>query len=183
MKNLSLIVLSLLAVVVGAADIPLGNPDFKINSKGVMPYWVFTSKDPAAGTVDMEMLPNGKGAVKISSHSAKNFFGIIQHVSLNKFPQVKPGEKLKITLSYKQKNEDVERGGFVNMAGYGSKGRWLDKDSARTSGSFDWKDCSFVQVIDGVPAEAKGFFISLYLGKTTGTVWFSEPKIDIEVVK
>lgn len=183
MKKLYLIALMLVAVAAGAAEVKLHNPDFDMSNKGKLYWWIISHNDPAVGTAERVTLPNGRGAIKLTSTSGTKYFGIFQHVGVKIFPTLKAGEKIEMKMTWKQKNENVISGGFVNFSGYLSKGRFFDTDSPRTGGSFDWKEMSVVKVLDKVPADAKNFVIYLYLGKTTGSVYFAEPKLEINVIK
>ena len=167
-----------------AVEIPLKNSAFVAKDDGTIIDWHPLSRDPEAGTVSVVPYKDGKFAVKISSTTAKNYFGIWQGgFKIQKFPRPAADEKLIVSMTFRQKNENVLNGGFVTFKFFSKKGYLMGRETKRLSGTFDWSDREVSVEFPNVPAETAFFTVNLFLGKTTGAVYFAEPKLFMEVVK
>lgn len=182
MKKTMLAALALFTILAYAAEIPLRNPEFK-PANGKIPFWWICS--PQGGTCEAVSLPGQKGrfAVKLSSTTGDKYFGIAQYLPYEKVPKPGPGEMLQFKLTFRQKNENVGYGGFANLSVYTPKGYAAGSDTNKLSGTFDWKEVTAIRKFAQFPDDTKTFVLYFYLGKTTGTVYFTDPKLEVEVVK
>ncbi len=181
MKKYALTAAMLVCGIVFAVEIPLRNPEFK-SADGKIAGWRIEN------TGRVETVPYGEKAgtfaVKLSSDTALKYFGISQGgFDLAKFPRPAADEDLQITLTFRQKNENVADGGFANVSFFSKKGYLGGRDTPKRSGSFDWTDVETSVRFKEFPADARFFSLRLYLGKSTGTVYFAEPRLFVNVVK
>lgn len=172
MKSLAMTILTLLACGIFAAEIPLQNPEFK-TAGGQIPGWRLINPKDTTGSVSSEPYAEDgqQRALKISSTQGKTYFGVFQGgFDLKKFPRPGAGEALRITLTYRQKNENVADGGFVNFSFYSKEGYLIGRDGVKRSGTFDWGDAEASVTFPEWPKDAAFFAVRLFLGKSTGSV-------------
>ena len=170
--------------MLSAAEIPLKNPQFESNGK-VIYHWQTVERNDASGTAESIPYPDRTGfyALKLSSTSGIRYFGMVQgDFNLDLIPRPKAGENLRFIMTFRQKNENVANGGFVNFSFFSKKGYLVGRDSKFRSGTFDWGDVTASVVFKEFPKDAKFFQIRFFLGKTTGTVYFAEPKLYAVIV-
>lgn len=169
--------------VAGAVEIPLKNAAFATKGN-VITDWFPTSANQKIGSATAIAYKDGKNALKISSSTGTTYFGVWQGgFDLKKFPRPAKDEKLVVTMTFRQKNEKVLNGGFVNFTFLSKKGYLMGRDSKKLPGTFDWSDREVSVEFPAIPAEAAFFTVRFFLGKTTGTICFAEPKLFMEVVK
>ena len=167
-----------------AVEIPLKNSAFVAKADGSIIDWYTLGKAPEAGTVSVVPYKDGKSAVKIASTTAKTYFGVWQGgFKVKNFPRPAADEKLIVSMTFRQKNENVLDGGFVTFKFFSKKGYLMGRETQRLSGTFDWSDRDVSVEFPNVPEETAFFTVNLFLGKTTGAVYFAEPKLFMEVVK
>ena len=90
---------------------------------------------------------------------------------------------MRFALVFRQKNENVANGGFVNFSFFSKKGYLTGRDTKMMPGTFDWGDVEATAVFPEFPKDAAFFTVRLFLGKTTGTVYFAEPRLYVDVIK
>ena len=181
MKKIAVITAVICGFALAAVEIPLKNPEFK-SVDGKISHWR-TENTGRVETVPYDGKP-GTFAVKLSSDTALKYFGVSQGgFDLKKFPRPAADEELQITLTFRQKNENVADGGFANVSFFSQKGYLGGRDTAKRSGTFDWTDVETSVRFNEFPADARFFSLRLYLGKSTGTVYFAEPRLFVNVVK
>lgn len=172
-------------VGVTAVEIPLVNPEFNV-VEGKIPGWQADVIKGNSGIVSSVVCDesSGRRAIKISCDKAVGYFGIYQGgIDLKKFPHPGEGEELLITLVFRQKNENVSDGGFANVSFYSETGYIAGRDTPKRSGTFDWGEVETSVRFKEIPRGARFFYLRFYLGKTSGTVYFSEPRLFVNVVK
>ncbi len=188
MKKFAMTMLTLAACGLFAAEIPLQNPEFNVVN-GQIPGWRPIDVKDTSGSISSEPYAGNdaataKRALKISSTQGTKYFGALQGgFDLRKFPRPGAGEALRVTLVFRQKNENVADGGFVNFSFYSKQGYLIGRDSVKRSGTFDWGDAEASVTFPEWPKDAAFFAVRLFLGKSTGSVWFAEPKLYVDVVK
>ena len=185
MKKLTLAALILLAGALSAVEIPLRNPEFKTDDKGAIPFWTAIEPKDRSGNFQSVPFDAEKGicALKISSAEGIRYYGVCQGgFDLKKFPRPGAGEALQITMRFRQKNENVANGGFVNFSFFSKKGYLIGRDTKMIPGTFDWGDIEASTVFPEFPKDAAFFQVRFFLGKSTGTVWFAEPKLYMNVI-
>lgn len=166
----------------GAVEIPLKNADFISKGSQIIDWHVLGGA--ANGTISTVPYKDGKNAIKISSTSGKAYFGAWQGgFKIQDFPRPAENEKLLVTMTFRQKNENVLDGGFVTFKFFSKNGYLMGRETKRLSGTFDWSDREVSVEFPNLPAETAFFTVNLFLGKTTGTVYFAEPKLFMEAVK
>ena len=182
MKKIALLFLFAAAFSLSAVEIPLRNPQFK-SADGKITHWASIEPGAAISSVPYPDAPD-TFAVRISSDKATKYFGVVQGgFDLSRIPRPQAGEKLQFTLKFRQKNENVGNGGFFNISFFSAKGYLVGRDSAKRSGSFDWEDIETSVVFNELPSDVKFMQVRFFLGKTTGTVYFAEPKLYVNVIK
>ncbi len=168
-----------------SVEIPLINPEFKL-VEGKIPGWrteVIKGNTGTVSSVPYEEA-SGRRAIMITCDNAVGYFGVYQgNFDLKKFPKPGEGEELQITITFRQKNENVADGGFANVSFYSEKGYLVGRDTPKRSGTFDWGDVEATVRFKEFPREARFFYLRFYLGKTTGTVYFAEPRLFVNIVK
>lgn len=180
---LAMMVLS--AALLPAIEIPLRNPQFSVQD-GVIDGWRAVEPDDPSGSY--ESVPykpeSGMRAVRITSSQGVKYYGVVQGgFDMGGIPRPKADEALQITLRFRQKNENVANGGFVNFSFFSQNGYLVGRDTKMLPGTFDWGDVEASAIISAVPDEAKFFQVRLFLGRTTGTVYFAEPRLFMNIVK
>ena len=182
MKKMLMAVLSVLTVWAFAVEIPLRNAEFK-PANGKIPFW--RVNNPEHGSCEAVPLDGaaGKFVLKLSSTSGEKYFGAMQYLDYKSFPKVGEGEMLQFKLTFRQKDVDVNYGGFANFSAFNKKGYIAGADTDKISGSFDWKEVTAIRKFKKLPDDLSTFTLTFYLGKTTGTVYFADPKLEVEVVK
>lgn len=97
-------------------------------------------------------------------------------------PKIPEGKKLVITLSYRQKMENVSGRAFATLEFYdGNAKRIWFYDDKPLSGSSDWTSRSVKRALTAIPEGARWFGISFHLGKSSGKVEFLNPRLDISI--
>ncbi len=175
----------MVCVAVTAVEIPLINPEFNVVD-GRIPGWQADVIKGTPGSVSSVVCDenSGRRAIRISSENAVDYFGIYQGgIDLKKFPRPAAGEELQITLKFRQKNENVSDGGFANVSFYSETGYLAGRDTPKRSGTFDWGEVETSVRFKEIPRGARFFYLRFYLGKTNGTVYFSEPRLFVNIVK
>ena len=72
---------------------------------------------------------------------------------------------------------------MVTFAFFSKTGQQLTYvDGKKNSGTFDWTEISVSGDFKTIPDDAVNFGVRLYLGKTSGTVYFAEPRLFVDVV-
>lgn len=182
MKNLGVLFIFAFLFQLSAVEIPLKNPSFQ-SVDGKITSWLVVN---ASETETFTTVPykDGKQAIKLTSTGSSKFFGIQQGgFDLQQFPRPEKGEKLQIRLIFQQKNENVQDGGFVNFSFFSKDGYLIGRDGEKMSGSFDWGEREVITTFQSFPEDAAFFAVKLFLGRTSGTVYFAEPKLYLELVK
>ena len=185
MKILFSSALLLIACGISALEIPLKNPEFKIVD-GIIPHSRAIEPNDKSGSFTSVPYEGSARfrALKISSGKGERYFGVLQGgFDLKKFPRPAPDEALRFTLVFRQKNENVANGGFVNFSFFSKKGYLTGRDTKMMPGTFDWGDVEATAVFPEFPKDAAFFTVRLFLGKTTGTVYFAEPRLYVDVIK
>ncbi len=184
MKTLSAITVALLCGVLSAVEIPIVNSRFNVEKGKIARWQLMLPKD---NSVTVESVPyevQGVNAVKITSTKAEGYYGIAQGgFDLKKFPRPAADEELQITISFRQKNVNVGKGAFANVSFFSDKGYLAGRDTPRTSGTFEWGDMETTVKFKEFPAGAKYFILRFFMGPTTGTAYFAEPKLYVNAVK
>lgn len=187
MKKIAMMLLMLAAIGgLDGLEIPLQNAEFKAVN-GEIPGWRWCTPRNNGGEVESVPYEGREDfrALKLSCAKECGYFGMAQFIrDLTQLPVPGAGEELRFSLEFRQKNQQVADGGFVSFIFYAKDGKILAYcDSQKSSGTFDWGDRSVSGLFPGVPAGAAYFAVRLFLGKSTGTVWFAEPKLYVDVVK
>lgn len=178
-KILSMIVLGVFIACVEAEELKLKNPEFCEKDGQILSWHSFN------GNAVSVPYPNKAGycAVKLESQTVANWFGVEQILPVSQLPKISPGQKLRFTLEYSQKNVKVLDGGMVTFAFFSKTGQQLTYvDGKKNSGTFDWTEISVSGDFKTIPDDAVNFGVRLYLGKTSGTVYFAEPRLFVDVV-
>lgn len=174
-----------LAFTAGAADFKLKNDDFiatngKINNwyiSGVKPGNSVTSEAIKAGDDDCAIVLKAvtdSGWMKVNQLFAK----------FTDLPKLAEGQSYEFEIEYKQKCDNVTGMAMPVLEFYNAKGQRVKNfDGPRNKGTFDWKKMKFVKRVKAseIPADATQIGIAFYLGLSTGTTWYADPEVEIEV--
>ena len=180
MRNiLNLLIWCVLACCVEAQELKLMNPEFREKDGKIMSWHSFNGNPVSVPYPEKA----GYCAVKLESRTVANWFGVEQVLPVSRLPQLAPGQKLRFTLEYCQKNVKVLDGGLITFAFFSKTGQQLAYvDGKKNPGTFDWTEISVSGDFKTIPADAVSFGVRLYLGKTSGAVYFAEPRLFVDVV-
>ncbi len=101
-------------------------------------------------------------------------------IPVAKLPALEPGQKLTLTLTYRQKVADVTGKAMATIEFYDAAGKriWF-YDAKPLTGSSDWVDQSASRQLDAIPEGAATVGVSFHLGKSAGESVFLNPRLDV----
>ena len=182
MKTILILLLGMISVA-WAAEIPLANPGFLMKD-GVIAGWKRCNRPDDGGTFSSVPYDGKEGfrALLLESAVIANWFGCEQTmIPVTLLPKSETGKAYRFTLEFRQKNEAVADGAFVTFCFFSKDGKIVGyRDSAKASGTFDWTDMSRSCVFPKIPENTAYFGIRFFLGKTSGKVWYAEPRLYVD---
>ncbi|MPM95906.1 hypothetical protein SDC9_143062 [bioreactor metagenome] len=188
MKTVKKILILLLGVasIAWAAELPLVNPGFQ-EKDGVLIGWKRCNRPADGGMLSTVPYEGKEGfrALWLESAEVANWFGCEQAgIPVASLPKPEAGKSYRFTLEYRQKNEAVIDGAFVTFCFFSKDGKIVGyRDSAKANGTFGWTDMSRSCTFPKIPDNAMYFGIRFFLGKTSGKVWYAEPRLYVDLVE
>ncbi len=177
-----------LPIVNGGFNAP-SEPDRPIPGWGVMydENRLQADRAPSGFTADVDnSLPGaGRGALRLAATGRTEWYGVIQDLDWARLPQPQADQYLVFKFAYRQKCDKVAGiGGGYSLSLRNAQGERLlffGAGEAWIGGTFDWQNFTGESQVKALTPGASRLTLELYLGQSTGTVWFDDLDLQVQL--